>query len=163
MPAEQLARGTVELVDGVIIVSPLARLEHQRLVGRLWGQLSSGASPRWEVLPGANLVLGNRNNRLLIPDLVVSNAPGLEGVSLTEKEAVLVAEIESPSTRLQDRIFKKALYAEAFIPYYLLVDPEQQSATVFRLVGGEYAPHAKSAAGVLTLVEPFEAEVDLRG
>lgn len=162
LPDEERARNVVELVDGVLHVSPLARLEHQRLVGRLWGQLSPGAAPRHEVLPGANLVLGNRNDRLLIPDLVVSTAPGLEGVSLTEKQVLLVAEIESPSTRVQDRIFKKALYAEALIPYYLLVDPEQEAATVYALSDGDYLPHAKSEGGVLELAEPFPAELDLR-
>ncbi|RJQ88155.1 Uma2 family endonuclease [Amycolatopsis panacis] len=163
LPPGRLAGGVVELVDGLVLVSPLARLEHQRLVGRLWGRLTSGAGAGLEVLPGVNLVLGNRNNRLLIPDLVVSSAPGLEGVSLTEKEVVLVVEIESPSTRVHDRILKKALYAEALISYYLLIDPEQESATLFALADGEYAPHTKSEGGVLSLTEPFTAEVDLRG
>lgn len=165
LPEEHTSGNRVELVDGVLLVSPLARLEHQRLVGRLWGQLSPSAAPDLEVLPGANLVLGNRNNRLLIPDLVVSTAPGLEGVSLTELRVAMVVEIESPSTRVQDRILKKALYAEALIPYYLLVDPAQEpvAATVFGLDGGEYVPVGKSEGGVLELVEPFAARVDLRG
>ncbi|WP_328607685.1 Uma2 family endonuclease [Amycolatopsis sp. NBC_00345] len=165
LPEERTGGNRVELVDGVLLVSPLARLEHQRLVGRLWGELSPAAAPRLEVLPGATLVLGNRNNRLLIPDLVVSTAPGLEGVSLTEQQMAMVVEIESPSTRVQDRILKKALYAEALIPYYLLVDPAQEpvAATVFGLDGGEYVPIEESEGGVLELVEPFGARVDLRG
>ncbi|WP_245805237.1 hypothetical protein [Amycolatopsis australiensis] len=33
-----------------------------------------------------------------MPDLLVTDEPGLKGVSLTEKQVVLVAEIVSPST-----------------------------------------------------------------
>ncbi|MFF0146391.1 Uma2 family endonuclease [Amycolatopsis sulphurea] len=102
-------------------------------------------------------------SRLLIPDFVVVTCAEADTTRYQASEVLLAAEIESPSTRVQDRIFKKALYAEALIPYYLLVDPEQKSATLFALADGEYAPHTKSESGVLSLTEPFTAEVDLRG
>src|SRR3954469_910448 len=72
LPEEQTSLQRIELVDGALLVSPWPRLEHQRLVGVLWGELTAGAKPRFEVFPGANLVLGNRGDRLVIPDLVVT-------------------------------------------------------------------------------------------
>lgn len=159
LSAEQTSRQRIEVVDGVLLIGPWPRLEHQRLVGRLAGRLAAGAGKRLEVLPGANLVPGNRGDRLLIPDLVVTDEPGLKGMSLTEKQVVLVVGIVSPSTEVQDRILKRALYAEALIPFYLLVEPD--TATLFELQRGEYVPIAKSDAGKLTFTRPFEAEITL--
>ncbi len=156
---EQTSRQRIEVVDGVLLIGPCPRLEHQRLVGLLAGRLAAGAGKRFEVFPGANLVLGSRGDRLLIPDLVVTDEPGLTGVSLTEKQVVLVVEIVSPSSRVQDRILKRALYAEALIPFYLLVEPD--TATLFELHRGEYEPIAKSEAGQLHLTRPFEAGITL--
>ncbi|WP_410620125.1 Uma2 family endonuclease [Amycolatopsis sp. cmx-8-4] len=162
LPEDQTSLQRIELVDGALLVSPWPRLEHQRLVGTLWGQLSAGAGDQFEVFPGANVVLGNRGNRLLIPDLVVADECGLTGVSLTEKQVVLVVEIVSPSSRVQDRILKRVVYAEALIPFYLLVEPgEPDTATLFELQRGEYEPIAKSEAGKLHLTRPFEAEITL--
>src|SRR3954470_14541237 len=98
LPEAQTSLQRIELVDGALLVSPWPRLEHQRQVGVLWGQLTAGARPNFEVFPGANVVLGNRGDRLVIPDLVVTDEPGLNGVSVTEQQVVLVAEIVSPST-----------------------------------------------------------------
>jgi len=162
LPEAQTSLQRIELVDGALLVSPWPRLEHQRLVRVLTGQLSEGAKPAFEVFPGANLVLGNHGDRLVIPDLVVTDEPGLEGVSLTEKQVVLLAEIVSPSTKAQDRILKRAIYAEALIPFYLLVEPgEQNTASLFELQGGEYEPIAKSNNGLLHLTRPFEATLRL--
>lgn len=162
LPEDQTSLQRIELVDGTLLVSPWPRLEHQRLVRVLTGQLGAGAEPAFEVFPGANLVLGNRGDRLLIPDLVVTDEPGLIGLSLTEQQVVLVVEIVSPSSRLQDRIFKRALYAEALIPYYLLVESQEPvGGTLFELQGGEYVPIAKSENGELHLTRPFEATLRL--
>jgi Uma2 family endonuclease len=162
LPEAQTSLQRIELVDGALLVSPWPRLEHQRLVRVLTGQLSAGAEPRFEVFPGANLVLGNRGDRLVIPDLVVTDEPGLKGVSVTEKQVVLVAEIVSPSSKVQDRILKRAIYAEALIPYYLLVEPlEPAVATLFELQGQEYVPIAKSEDAQLQLTRPFPATIRL--
>ena len=162
LPEDQTSLQRIELVDGALFVSPWPRLEHQRLVRVLTGQLSAGAGPEFEVFPGANLVLGNRGNRLLVPDLVVTDEPGLKGLSLTEKQVVLVAEIVSPSSRVQDRILKRVIYAEALIRFYLLVEPlEPAVATLFELHGEEYVPIAKSENGELRLPRPFTARLRL--
>jgi hypothetical protein len=101
------------------------------------------------------VVLGHRGNRLLVPDLVVTDEPGLNGVSLSEKQVVLVSEIVSPSTKVQDRIPQRAIHAEALLSYYLLVEPQEPvSATPFALESGEYQPIAKSENGELRFTRP---------
>jgi Uma2 family endonuclease len=162
LPEAQTSLQRIELVDGALLVSPWPRLEHQRLVRVLTVQLSTGAEPDFEVFPGANLVLGNRGDRLVIPDLVVTDEPGLNGVSVTERQVVLVAEIVSPSSKVQDRVLKRALYAEALIPYYLLVESvEPVAVTLFALEGEDYVPIVKSDNGELRLTRPFEATLRL--
>ncbi|WP_310976491.1 MULTISPECIES: Uma2 family endonuclease [unclassified Amycolatopsis] len=75
---------------------------------------------------------------------------------------LLAAEIVSPSTKIQDRVLKRAIYAEALIPYYLLVEPgDPIAATLFELHGGEYEPIAKSDKTDLALTRPFTATIRL--
>ncbi|SEP32886.1 Uma2 family endonuclease [Amycolatopsis saalfeldensis] len=163
LPEEHTSGNRVELVDGVLNVSPAPTSAHQRLLQRLQLAFAPRLPEGTELLPGVNVRFGEK--RLLIPDFVVLTCPAVDTTWYSATDLLLVAEIESPSTRVQDRILKKALYAEALIPYYLLVDPAQEpvAATVFGLDGGEYVPIGKSEGGVLELAEPFAARVDLRG
>ena len=113
-----------------------------------------------EVLPGVNVRLGTQ--RLLIPDLVILNCPGIDTVAYAASDVLLAAEIVSPSTKIQDRVLKRAVYAEAHIPYYLLVEPgEPTAATLFELQGGEYHPIAKSDETDIELTRPFTATIRL--
>lgn len=76
---------------------------------------------------------------------------------------VLVGEIASPSTRVYDRTTKTALYAEAGIPYLLMVDPGCQppSAVCYELVEGRYVECARSEDGFLRLDRPFQVRLTL--
>ncbi len=53
----------------------------------------------------------------------------------------LVVEIMSPDNPERDTEAKRADYAEAGIPKYWIVDPEQETITVLRLEEGVYAEH----------------------
>lgn len=71
----------------------------------------------------------------------------------------------SPSSRTHDRVLRRKLYAEAGIPFYLLVDVQQDVVEIigFELVRGKYREYARSDAGKLTLSVPFPVELDLSG
>ena len=60
---------------------------------------------------------------------------------------------------------RRQLYAEAGVPFLLVVDPEDDpvSATCFEMEGGEYWESAHSAGGRLTLARPFPVTVDFTG
>ncbi|MBN9740623.1 hypothetical protein DMP23_05795 [Amycolatopsis sp. A1MSW2902] len=160
LPNEQLLGNRIEGVDGALVMGPAPTALHQQWLQRLQLAVAPVLPKGAELLPGVAVRCGE--SRLLIPDFVIVTCPDVATTWYPASEVLLAAEIESPSTRVQDRIFKKALYAEALIPYYLLVDPEQEAATVYALSDGDYLPHAKSEGGVLTLAEPFPAELDLR-
>jgi Uma2 family endonuclease len=57
--------------------------------------------------------------------------------------ADLVMEVVSPGTRRTDCLIKLREYAEAGVPEYWLVDPEDRSVTVYVLSGSSYAQHTK--------------------
>ncbi|EFL06154.1 predicted protein [Streptomyces sp. AA4] len=146
---------------GPSVMGPAPTALHQQWLQRLQLAVVPALPKGTALLPGVAVRCGE--NRLLIPDFVIVTCPDVATTWYPASEVLLAAEIESPSARVPDRILKKALYAEALIPYCLLVDPEQEAATVYVLSDGDYLPHAKSEGGVLTLAEPFPAELDLRG
>jgi len=153
----------VELVDGTLVVSPSPTPTHQRILQRLQVALLGAVPPELELLPAVNVVLNG--GRLLIPDLVVTNAPGHTNLYFTGDQIVVATEILSPSTRAYDRVLKRQLYAEAGIAFYLVVDPAPAtpSATLLRLDGDDYREAARSADGLLRIEWPFPVEVDLTG
>lgn len=150
-----------ELVDGLLVMSPVSAYRHQRLMMRLWQQLDAAAPAEYEVMPDSNVALGE--DRALIPDFCVIDRPGFDGVILSARHVVLVGEIASPSTRVYDRTTKRALYAESGIPYLLMVDPSCQpsSAVCYELLDGDYVECARSEGGLLKLDRPFSVRLDL--
>jgi Uma2 family endonuclease len=154
----------IELVDGMLVVSPLSSVAHQRLVGRLT-RLFQDTCPegRWEALPGGNVRLWKDHIRN--PDVIVVRA-GLDGLHLPADDVLLLAEITSPGNFRQDMIVKHDDYAEAGVPFYLRVDlhdgVDQVRASAYELVDGAYREYATAPDGVLRLDRPWPVEADLR-
>ena len=100
------------------------------------------------------------SGRLVIPDFTVVR-PREAGVMFPVSDVVLVGEVFSPSTRLNDEGLKRGLYARAGIPYYLMVDPSQQvvEAVLLELQGEEYVEIATSEDGVLEAYRPFPVTI----
>ena len=151
----------IELIDGTLVMSPSPTPTHQRVLRRLMVALLDAVPADMELLPNVNVVLNGR--RLLIPDLVITNAPGHTDLYFTGDQIVLVTEILSPSTRAYDRALKRQLYAEAGITYYLVVDPAPAtpSAVLLQLHGEDYREAAQSADGLLRLERPFPVQLNL--
>lgn len=113
------------------------------------------------MLPGVNVVLNG--GRLLIPDLVITTAPGHTGLYFTGDQVLLAAEVHSPSSRTYDRALKSQLYAEGGVQYLLLVEgtTEPPDAVLYGLADGGYRELGRSDDGVLVLRRPFDATLDL--
>lgn len=76
--------------------------------------------------------------------------------------ADLVMEVISPDDRKRDVIDKRREYAQAGIPEYWLVDPEEQSVTVLRLDQQQYAVHGRFTLGEIAtspLLSGFQVDV----
>lgn len=154
----------LELIDGAVYMSPAPTPHHQRVLQWLQMALLDVLPTGHELLLGVNVVLNRR--RLLIPDLVVTNTPGHMELYFTGDQIVLAAEILSPSSRTYDRMLKRKLYAEAGVPFYLMVDPVEDApvAVLYELDGDDYREITRSDTdGWLTMVQPFGGQIDLLG
>lgn len=150
----------IELVDGMLVMSCLEAVPNRRLMMRIVRQLEDAAPGHLEALPDVNAALDE--SRGLIPDFVVTDDPEFDGKAIAAAHVVLVGEIGSPSTRRYDRTTKRALYADAGIPYLMLVDPgDPPVAELYYLRHGEYVEIGRSEHGRLEMAEPFPLTLDL--
>lgn len=155
--------GRVELLDGALVVSPFPAAPHQRLVRNLARALEAAAPAGFEVFEALNIRVGR--DRIMIPDIVVLNEPGLDAVIFEPGPVALVVEVTSPSNAWVDRLVKPEAYACAGIPYFLRVDLDRTGpelgATSYSLARDGFIVSARAVAGRLTLKEPFPADLDI--
>jgi Uma2 family endonuclease len=137
-----------ELVDGVLLVTPVPNLWHQAVTRNLLAALAGVTGSDLIALPGANVIPDEAN--LLIPDVLVVDSAAVtrDALGVAPRQVRLVIEVESPSTRRVDRILKRGLYDDYGVPSYWVADPVGQSIDRF---GG--TPTPRWAAGLdLSLV-----------
>ncbi len=120
-----------ELIDGQFVMTPAPGTNHQTVSMTLAARL-------YEKLAGSNLkvltapfdvVLGPH---VVEPDLVVALKASFSAKDLPVPP-LLVIEILSPTTRHLDRGRKREIYAEAGVPHYWIVDPDEPAITVYQL------------------------------
>jgi Uma2 family endonuclease len=151
----------IELFDGSLFVSPSPTPIHQDVSGLLLLSMR----PRARVVGlHAYLAVNVRlkTDRILIPDLVIVDPVDPRGSVMDASSVRLVCEITSPSNAANDRLLKMHHYAEAGIPWYLLVDTDPEMVLrLFRLEGDHYLRHAEGRAGhPLLLTEPIRVDLD---
>ena len=118
-----------ELIDGSLILSPSATMNHNTIA--LWI-----ANALWESNPSDEQVIGldqsaniDRHNEPR-PDVVVAPARFWEQSPFPMAEARLIVEIISPTSVLRDTETKRALYARARVPAYWIVVPDTDGPTI---------------------------------
>jgi len=130
-----------EILDGEMFVTPPPSSRHQIVSARLHHVLSDYAE-RTDlgvvIAAPVGVILGE--HRQVQPDLVVIRKENY-GL-ITSKEIVgppdLVIEILSPATVRRDRPQKATLYAASKIPYYWIVDPQNETIEEYRLEEDRY-------------------------
>lgn len=138
-----------ELQEGVLIVSPRARIEHQNAVLTLGAQLVPQLPKHWHAAAEPELLLEARTPATVrVPDLAVHSRTG--GPRLTADDVALVVEILSPGTRGVDLVMKRHEYAVAGIPNYWIVDLDAASIEVLTLADGAYVGEWRSGAAEMT-------------
>jgi len=149
----------VELIDGELFVSSQPDPDHQDIVGCLWHEFARLLPADLTAKLPVNVRLGT--GRIVGPDVTVtfdlSKPKAYQAASV-----VLVAEVVSPSGKARDRIFKPHLYAEAGIPWFLIVEREPKvELTLYRLDGSGYVKHTIASEGeILEIPELCSIEVD---
>ena len=139
-----------ELVEGVLLVTPGPNADHQSFVINLSVALKLAAGDEHFVVP-APFDFYVSAVTFFQPDIVVALDAEV-GQDRLERTPLLLVEVGSRSTRLLDLGTKRLAYEAAGVPEYWLVDPEEPSLTVLRLVGGRYAEVAEVFGD-----EPYES------
>lgn len=124
-----------EYWDGTVITRPIPTPRHQVMVTALARALKEGRADL-HVLTGVTVQLSP--HRVVIPDLVVTGPIDLDEPVVKAAEVRLVVEVVTPATAAVDTTLKMLGYADAGIPWYLLVEPDSHALRGHYLVGGSY-------------------------
>ncbi|MFI6821929.1 Uma2 family endonuclease [Micromonospora sp. NPDC050187] len=149
----------VELFDGSLHVTPAPTPRHQRIARRLGNALEPAAEAAGlELLEAVNVRL--RQDRVPIPDLVITDPVDLDEPYIEAADVRLICEIVSPGNAATDRVLKMHYYADARIPWYLLVEQDTGSLHLYREKNGHYVEESTARRGdLLELTEPVHAVI----
>ncbi|WP_410810853.1 Uma2 family endonuclease [Micromonospora sp. 067-2] len=156
----------VELVDGVIQVTPSPTLGHQDISLLLSRWLLQHAPSDLRVAQAVGVGLSFTTSRQ--PDVLLRRSGLAANRSLLRPEDVILAvEIVSPGTRRTDRIAKPGEYAAAAIPFYWRIEQNPVHLYAYR-IGDRVGPGGErqyelitESADVIELTEPFELKLPI--
>jgi len=129
----QLWEGDWELWDGIAVaMTPSAFGGHGSLLGRITTALTNAVDAALceaSVIVEVDWIVAI--DTVLRPDVtIVCGEPPERHV---ESPPALVVAILSASTRQRDLTFKKQIYQQQSVPWYLIIDPEQKTLEALRL------------------------------
>lgn len=147
-----------ELVDGHLLVSPLARVRHQAAVLRIARALASWADDHGgAVYPGVNVDLSKHTH--LEPDVVWTSDTDESRQSLDLTPEIIV-EVGSPSTHRYDRGIKRERYLASGAREVWLVDLEREEVEVHRSATEEPTVLRRGDTLTTPVLPGFAASVD---
>ena len=151
-----------EIVDGSLLVTPPTFVPHGRATNRLHNLLVAQAPAGFEI--GQNIGVTIRGPRTcFVPDLTVFHESVYARVAryLDGSDALLVAEVLSPSNKGTDLVTKRHFYAAGGIRQYWIVDQTAGTLTVLELDGDAYTESAVVEPGTRWISEyPFALTLD---
>ena len=146
----------IEYSDGWIEVLPMPTTSHQLILVYLMDALKFHLTPgRLGLVLFAGIRVRLRTGKFREPDVVVMLTEHAHRVGEDYWDgADLVVEVVSPGNRRHDLDLKRREYAEAGIPEYWLVDPQQREIVVLTLRDGVYQEHGRFQPGDLATSPP---------
>jgi hypothetical protein len=156
-----------EIIRGSIVVSPWSKGYYHRVMRLVCEQLEPhlpnghviDRAPFLYVFPGDDCAYG--------PDVHAAHERVFETESnrLDGEGLSFAAELTSPSTRKDDVTDKVEVYAKAGVPVYLVLDMQNEQATVFwsPTEGGYEGRLTKSFGEKLYIPDPFGCTLDTDG
>jgi Uma2 family endonuclease len=155
----------IEIVDGMVVVSPSASKRHNRLARVLANALDAAAGPDWNADTDFDVRLQDVPLTNRRPGVVVYRAETINLTPTRPEHVLLVAEVVSPGSETTDRIVKVDQYAKASIPFYWRIE---QAATGVPIVytyvldpAGRAYRDGDVFTGVIKAAAPFPVTVDL--
>ena len=132
----------IEFTDGYVEVLPMPTDTHQVILRFVFLALYTFLQPRGGTVLFGPLRLRVRADKFREPDiLMMRDANDPRRQNRYWLGADLVVEIVSPDNPERDTREKRADYAEATIPEYWIVNPEDETIVVLKLEGEQYTEH----------------------
>ncbi|RUM41883.1 MAG: Uma2 family endonuclease [Desulfurobacterium sp.] len=130
--------GKWELIEGIpYAMSPSPGWKHQIISSKIAWQLEELLKECKECKPLLPVDWKISEDTVVQPDnLVICYEP--EDKPYLTKAPSLIFEILSKSTALKDREIKFKLYEREGVKYYIIVDPEDRIAKIYKLENGRY-------------------------
>ena len=107
----------IEIVDGMVVVSPSASKRHHRLARILANALDAAGGADWNADTDFDVRLQDVPLTNRRPDVVVYRASSIDITPTRPEHVLLVAEIVSPGSETTDRVVKLDQYARSGIPF----------------------------------------------
>lgn len=129
--------GKWELISGIpYAMSPSPVFKHQKINTRIITQLENKLKgcKHCNALMPIDWVIDEHT--VVQPDALVVCGP--IGGKFLSKAPSVIFEILSPSTAQKDRTAKLELYEYAQVPYYVIVNPDNDTAEIYLLKDGKY-------------------------
>ncbi len=144
-----------ELLEGGLLASPSPNQKHQRCIWQLMAFLQSAEHAgygRGYVAP-FDVILDDYN--VVEPDVLFIRTEHFHIITEAHVEGApdLVVEVLSPGTQDRDRGVKAHAYAQFGVEEYWIVDPENQTLTIYRLTAGHYQESGPYESGA-TITSP---------
>ena len=153
----------IEFTDGSIAVLPMPTEHHQAILEILFLALRAFVDQLGGKVRFAPLRLEIRPGKFREPDiLLVRDANDPRRQNRYWLGADLVVEVVSTDNPERDTQAKRGDYAEAGVPEYWIVDPDEETITVLRLMADGYTEHGVFRRGdvaVSALLTGFSVEV----
>ena len=154
----------IEFTKGTLEVLPMPTERHQAMLEFLFFALRAVIEQYGGKVRFAPLRLQIRGGKFREPDnMLMRDAHDPRRQNRFWLGADLVVEIVSPDDPERDTQTKRVDYAEARIPEYWIVNPDDESITVLELMGDEYRDHGVFKRGTMAisaLLNGFAVSVD---
>ncbi|AZQ40657.1 Uma2 family endonuclease [Streptomyces cyaneochromogenes] len=127
----------VEIIDGLITVTPYSACAHHGIVERVQRYLYEVIPEEWGIYQRLATAVPSRLG-LYVPDLAVVPKDALrtgDDHFVPAAASQLAVEVTSKATANNDRTTKAAGYAESGVPLYLLIDPLASGGPKITLYG----------------------------
>ncbi|WP_037676871.1 Uma2 family endonuclease [Streptomyces griseus] len=156
-----------EIIRGSIVMSPWPKGYYTRVMNLVCRQLQVHLPDGHFISQAPNLFVFPGFERAYGPDIYAAHEQTLETVSnhLDGEALSFVAELTSSATRDDDLTDKVETYAKAGVPVYLILDMQEQKATVLWEPSGQgyQARCSKPFGEKLDIPAPFNCTLDTTG
>jgi Uma2 family endonuclease len=155
----------IEIMDGMIVVSPSTSKRHNRIARVLTNALDTAAGDEWNADTDFDLRLHDVPLLNRRPDIVVYRADTIDIAPTRPEHVLMVGEVVSPGSETTDRKIKFDQYAKGGIQFYWRVE---QAMTGLPLIytyvldmAGDTYREGQVFCGVIDAIAPFRVKIDL--